>query len=112
MGMMLRAEKVEVPPQALKVPQRSITNYMWVDDSRREVKIYVEASEEPMAVAAAGNPRDALIQTEFKEQGFKVAVLGERATHVLAIDALEHAIVPAECKARVSTGKRITITLR
>jgi len=33
------------------------------------------------------------------------------ATHVLAFDELEFPIVPAECKVRISAGKRITITL-
>jgi hypothetical protein len=93
-------------------PFRPITKYSWVDESRQKVKVYISAEDEPAPVAAAGTEADDSLKAEFGERSLKVTVFGEMATHVLSFDELEHPIVPAECKARITEGKRITITLK
>mmetsp|Transcript_121766 Transcript_121766/g.271912 ORF Transcript_121766/g.271912 Transcript_121766/m.271912 type:complete len:251 (-) Transcript_121766:115-867(-) len=93
-------------------PFRTIAKYTWVDESRQKVKVYISAEDEPAPVAAAGSEADDSLKVEFGERSLKVTVFGEMATHVLSFDELEHPIVPAECKARITEGKRITITLK
>lgn len=105
----LNKDKVAAP-EATSVPKRFITNYSWVDDSRREVKIYVNADGEPDLVKAAGDDGTKL-EAKFAEQSFNITVPGEGVTHVFAIAELEHPIVPEGCKVKVSPGKRISITL-
>jgi len=100
------------PPETPSVPHKPIFNYSWVDDSRREVKVYVTIDGEPVAVAAAGSQSDSLVESEFKDNSFRLSILGETATHVLAIEELEHPIAPQDCKVKISPGKRITVTLK
>lgn len=109
--MRLGMEAAEAPP-ASTLPRKDITNYSWVDESRRFVKIYITAEGEPAVVKAAGTAEQPLVQAEFKEQRLMVTIPGETATHVLAIDDLEHKIVPAECKVKVSAGKRLSVALK
>lgn len=93
-------------------PFRKIANYSWVDESRKQVKIYITSDEDPLAVAAAGSQEDNLVQPEFGQQSLKITVQGSSTTHVLEIEELEHGIVPDECKVKVSAGKKISITLK
>jgi len=94
------------------LPIRKMVNYSWVDESRKLVKIYIYADGEPVAVAAAGNGEESQLRTEFGAQSLKISVLGASATYVLNIDELEHAVVPAECKVKVTPSKKIVLTLR
>jgi len=93
-------------------PPRSILSYSWADDSRRFVKVYVSAEQEPAAVRAAGAESDGRVRAKFREQSFQVTVDGEAESYQLAIAALEHKIVPEECKVKVVEGRRIAIVLR
>jgi len=97
---------------AAKMRQRSIQNYSWVDESRRQVKIYIDAESDPLAVAAAGAGEASRVQPVFQASSLRVDIIGENATSTLAIKELEHTIIPEECKVKVSVGKRITISLR
>mmetsp|Transcript_17356 Transcript_17356/g.39279 ORF Transcript_17356/g.39279 Transcript_17356/m.39279 type:complete len:255 (-) Transcript_17356:58-822(-) len=94
------------------LPIRKMQNYSWVDESRKLVKIYIYADGEPVAVAAAGSGEESQLQTEFGAQSLRISVLGASATYLLNIEELEHAVVPEECKVKVSPAKKITITLR
>mmetsp|Transcript_72479 Transcript_72479/g.212415 ORF Transcript_72479/g.212415 Transcript_72479/m.212415 type:complete len:258 (-) Transcript_72479:111-884(-) len=99
-------------PEAAALPVRKMSSYSWVDDSRKLVKIYITSAEDPLAIAAAGLQQEGLVSAEFGQQSLKIKVLGKSATHVLEIEELEHGIVPAECKVKVTAGKKISITLR
>jgi hypothetical protein len=90
------------------LPQRTITNYSWVDESRREVKVYVDAAGEPDVMDASYKD---MVEVKFKDQGFCLTVTGDKMTYVLAVTELEHPIIPDECTMKVKLGKRITITL-
>jgi hypothetical protein len=90
-------------------PKSFITKYSWVDDSRREVKIYVDKAGEPAVVEAAGS--GGTLEAKFEEQSFCITVPGETMTYVFKIAELEYPIIPEECKVKVSRGKKISITL-
>merc|ERR1719359_1442333 len=102
----------EAATAASSPPFRTMKYYSWVDESRQKVKVYISAEDEPAPVAAAGTESDDSLKVEFGERSLKVTVFGEMATHVLSFDELEHPIVPAECKVRITAGKRIAITLQ
>lgn len=93
------------------VQRRSIKNYSWVDESRRQVKLYITAEGEPLAVAAAGTGDETRLSIDLRERRLELTIKGEGATYVLSIEELEHKIVPAESKVKVVPGKRITVTL-
>mmetsp|Transcript_25594 Transcript_25594/g.72068 ORF Transcript_25594/g.72068 Transcript_25594/m.72068 type:complete len:269 (+) Transcript_25594:64-870(+) len=93
-------------------PLRTLKNYSWNDESRCTVKLYISAEGEPEALAAARGSKDGRVQADFKEQSLEVRILGENVTYILAINELEHRVVPEECKVKVVAGKRIAITLR
>lgn len=93
------------------IPHVRITNYSWVDDSRREVKVYVVADLEPAAVAAAGLKSTGEMEAVFKEQSFRVTIFGRDENFVLEVNELAFPIDPDACSAKLVFGKKITITL-
>lgn len=113
-GVPVKLEEAQVgktETQGPRLPCASINRYSWADEGRN-VKIYVSAEGEPDAVSAASAGGDSAIQTEFAQKSFQLAVTGEKAKYVLAMDDLEQPIIAAESRVRVSAGKRITISLR
>merc|ERR1712083_460659 len=58
------------------LPQRTITKYSWVDESRREVKVYVDAAGEPDVMDAAYKDRS--VDIKFKDQSFCLTVTGDK----------------------------------
>lgn len=88
-----------------------IVKYTWADDAKN-VKVFVDAEEEPRAVKAAGDGKGSRVNPDFQEQGFRVAIQDEGRRFVLEVPKLYEKISPKDCKVRVSEGKRITVTLR
>jgi len=117
----IRVQKCGAPVQlkvesasdaAFHLPVRRIQKYAWSDDSRRTVKVYINAEAEPAAINAAGKAGESRLEVEFGEQSLCLKINGESATYELSIEHLEHPIVPGECKAKLVAGKRIALTLR
>lgn len=90
---------------------KKIMKFSWIDESRHRVKLYIDVKDEPDAVIAAGGDDEGVLETEFGEDSVQLRVNSTGSSHVFAINALEHQIVPADCKATVKFGKRITVTL-
>jgi len=97
---------------ALHLPVRRLQKYAWSDDSRRTVKVYINADAEPAALNAAGKAGESRLEVDFGERSLHLKIHGDTATYELAIDHLEHAIVPGESKAKLVAGKRIVLSLR
>eukprot|EP00930_Biecheleria_cincta_P002723 TRINITY_DN103714_c0_g1_i1.p1 TRINITY_DN103714_c0_g1~~TRINITY_DN103714_c0_g1_i1.p1 ORF type:complete len:401 (+),score=91.83 TRINITY_DN103714_c0_g1_i1:51-1253(+) len=85
-----------------------ITKYSWTDEDSA-VKVYISESANPAALAAAASGS---MDTDFQEKSFRLTVEGkDGARFELRIRGLLHEILPEKCKARVSIGKRITVSL-
>jgi len=99
-----------------------IENFTWANDGA-SVKVFIDADHEPRAVVGAGDGKSDRLRLEFPEAyGFRLTIVepeeddgfgivGGR-TYVLNVRDLYKEILPDKCKIRVSTGKRITITLK
>jgi len=88
-----------------------ISNFTWADDGKN-VKVYVEADQEPRAVNAAKDGKGGQVRHEFDPSSFTLTVVDDGRSFELRVPNLYREITPRECKCRVSEGKRITVTLR
>lgn len=85
-----------------------ITKYSWTNEDSA-VKVYISESANSAALAAAAS---GFLDTDFQERSFRLTVEGtDAARFELRIRGLLHEIQPEKCKARVSVGKRITVSL-
>lgn len=85
-----------------------IAYWSWSDDGKT-VKIYIEADQEPRAVAAAERESP---ETDFTQDSFRLTVNDDGRSFVLFVQHLHHDIHPRQSKVRVSAGKRITVVLQ
>jgi len=92
-------------------PERAILSYSWGDEPE-VVKIYISAENEQEAVAAAGDGKNGQVDVKWLPKACKLRVRAEKYDWVLDLDKIYYEIVPAECKFRVSQGKRVTLTLK
>ncbi|CAJ1414342.1 unnamed protein product [Effrenium voratum] len=93
-------------PAAAIVP---IDKYSWTDEGA-VVKVYVNESANPAAIAAAGDGRGSALQVEFQARGF-VLTVGQSPAFQLRVRGLLQEVLPESCKVRLSAGKRITVSL-
>ena len=75
-----------------------IAYWSWSDDGKT-VKIYIEADQEPRAVAAAER---ASPETDFTQDSFRLTVNDDGRSFVLFVQHLHHDIHPRQSKVRVS----------
>merc|ERR1712032_1652579 len=88
-----------------------ITKYTWANDGKN-IKVFIEAAEEPRAVEAAWLRNHSNVKIDFTDSGFSMMVPDEGRSFVLNIPNLHKEIVPRESKVRVSQGKKITVSCR
>ncbi|CAJ1365454.1 unnamed protein product [Effrenium voratum] len=86
-----------------------IDKYSWTDEGA-VVKVYVNESANPAAIAAAGDGRGSALQVDFQARGF-VLTVGQSPAFQLRVRGLLQEVLPESCKVRLSAGKRITVSL-
>ncbi|CAK8990902.1 Low-density lipoprotein receptor-related protein 5 (LRP-5) (Low-density lipoprotein receptor-related protein 7) (LRP-7) [Durusdinium trenchii] len=86
----------------------AIEKYSWADEGAI-VKVYISASSNPCALAARG---EECLEVDFQARGFTLTVRpGNGPDFQLKARGLLQEVVPEKCKVRLSTGKRITLSL-
>mmetsp|Transcript_2346 Transcript_2346/g.4953 ORF Transcript_2346/g.4953 Transcript_2346/m.4953 type:complete len:284 (-) Transcript_2346:244-1095(-) len=96
---------------APKRAERHMRSYSWGDE-RDFVKIYITKDNEPEAIEAAGDGKNGTVEVIFKEKKFKLMVHAPEKDFVLLLDRIYYEIVPQESTFKVSSSKRITISLK
>eukprot|EP00397_Hematodinium_sp_SG-2012_P035786 GEMP01038551.1.p1 GENE.GEMP01038551.1~~GEMP01038551.1.p1 ORF type:complete len:233 (+),score=49.54 GEMP01038551.1:347-1045(+) len=101
-------EKIGQTDAVQLAPVVAIIKYAWSDEGEN-IKIYITAEDEGLAIAAAQDKE--AIKFECEENRVSMQITSEKARYVFRLGNLERPIVPAESKYRVS-GKKVSITLK
>lgn len=109
-GKMIMASGQEGPAEDSR-PERRISNYAWGDE-QDFVKIYISAEQESDAVNAAAAGKSGEVEVTWGPRCLKLRIRAVKFDWVLELERIYYEIVPEECKYRVSTGKRVTLSLK
>jgi len=92
-------------------PEARILNYSWGDE-KEFVKIYISKDSEPEVIGAAGDGQSGQVRVDWQSRALKLVVHTPRKDFVLNLERIYYEIVPEDCKWKVSTNKRITLSLK
>jgi len=106
----LDAPGAEQARSILTVPQ-AISQYSWADEGEF-VCIYISADGEQDAIRAAGDGKAEQVRVDWDTRSFELRIESWPRPFALVLRNLENEIVAAECKHRVSAGKRVTLKLK